>query len=203
MRNLQQIEKENQLLVEGNDQKNFFEGLAKDLSLDIQVQDFGGVKELRGELGAFVKSPHFHIVKSVGIVRDAEADALAAFQSVRSSLEQAHLSVPTTAGQRYDGDGSPTVSVLILPDNKSPGMLETLLCQTLTPDMKDCIHAFFECTKISIKNKDKACAFAYLATRSKPRHSVGGAAKSGDWDLNHEAFKDVRAFLEGLYRPTL
>ena len=44
MREVRRIESEVQLLVEGNDQRNFFEALVEHLALDhIQIQDFGGI----------------------------------------------------------------------------------------------------------------------------------------------------------------
>ena len=71
------IESPVQLLVKGNDQRNFFEAFIEHLSLEnIQVQDFGGVSELRGFLRALVDAPDFRsAVQSVGIVRDAETSA--------------------------------------------------------------------------------------------------------------------------------
>ena len=92
----QQIEKPRQLLVEGRDPFNFFGALSNHLDLsDIQVQDFGGISDLRAFLLAFVNLPGFrHRVRSMGIVRDAESSADAAFASVRSSVERAGLPVP-------------------------------------------------------------------------------------------------------------
>ncbi|MCE2484944.1 MAG: hypothetical protein J4F42_05490 [Desulfurellaceae bacterium] len=89
------IESRIQLLVEGNDQRNFFEAFIDHLSLaDIQIQNFGGVTDLRPFLSILVKRSGFReTVQSVCIVRDAETSAQAAFQSVQSSLEKAGLSV--------------------------------------------------------------------------------------------------------------
>ena len=58
MREVKRIESEVQLLVEGNDQRNFFEALVEHLALDnIQIQDFGGINELRGFLLALAWRP--------------------------------------------------------------------------------------------------------------------------------------------------
>ena len=52
-----------QLLVEGNDQRNFFEAMVKHLKLpDIQFRNFGGVTELRGYLAGFVNVSNFRTV---------------------------------------------------------------------------------------------------------------------------------------------
>ena len=71
-----------QLLVEGNDQRNFFGGLVEHMELpDFQIQNFGGVDELGNFLNLMVKMPGFHAVKMLGVVHDAETSAGGAFQS--------------------------------------------------------------------------------------------------------------------------
>ena len=199
------IEKTGQFLVEGNDLRNFFEAFADHLGLwdTLQIQDFGGVNDLRIFLKTFVKMPDFGAVRSIGIARDAEQDEKAALQSVRSSLGNAELPMPTKVG--VQSAGSPTVRVLILPGGGKPGMLETLLCRTFgDQEMNRCIDEFFACANalpgVSICRcrSDKARARAYLTTTKNPHHSVGVAAKAGVWDLDHAAFNDVRAFLASL-----
>ena len=192
-----------QLLVEGNDQRNFFEAFIEHLSLaDIQIQNFGGINDLRAFLLALINAPGFReIVQSVGIVRDAETSAQAAFQSVQSSLRNAGLPVPNQPERR--AGGSPAVTVLILPGNSRPGMLETLLNETFANTPEDaCINAFFECVEavpaVSINNPDKARAYAYLTTKPNPHHSVGMAAKQRYWDLDHPVFDRIRQFLAAL-----
>ncbi len=198
-----------QLLVEGKDQQNFFQAFVRYLSLrHIQVQDFKGVSQFRDFLLGIVSNTDFDSMTSLGIVRDAERSAQSAFQSIQDSIkyinndiDDVNLAVPTKAGERQDGN--PGVSVLILPDESSPGMLETLLCRTFRDSEVDrCIDDFFECAQAAsnapITNLDKARAFAYLTTTPNPRHSVGVAAQQGVWDFDHEAFEEVRDFLMAL-----
>ena len=73
-----------QLIVEGNDQRNFFEAFTSHLSItNVQIQDFGGVSQLRDFLEGLVSATGFQTVQSIGIVRDAETSAERAFQSVQ------------------------------------------------------------------------------------------------------------------------
>ena len=190
-----------QLLVEGNDQRNFFEAFIDHLSLEnIQIQNFGGVNQLRDFLEGLVSATGFRqIVHSLGIVRDAETSAGRAFQSVQSSLKNAELPVPDSLTERTET--SPAVTVLILPDDNRPGMLETLLCESFTDTSVDhCIDDFFTCVEnlpnVSIKNLYKARAHAYLTTKPDPHFSVGVAAKKKYWDLDHDVFRNVRDFLQ-------
>ena len=198
------IEKPVQLLVEGKDQLNFFEAIIRrvELGSKLQVQDFGGVRELRGFLLALVDTPKFDTVKSIGIVRDAEQDAAGARQSVNDSLRHVGLPSPGDAGGR--GDGPVVVQTLILPgEGAEAGMLETLLCRSVADELvNDCIADFFGCAEalpgVDIRRPDKARAQAYLATRPEPQVSVGVAAQKGYWPLDHDAFSEVRDFLSAL-----
>ena len=196
------IEKPVQLLVEGKDQLNFFEAFIRRTRLQnaLQVQDFGGVNELRGFLLALVDAPGFDTVVSVGIVRDAEESATGARRSVEDSLRNAGLPAPGHA----NGDDGPAVQVLILPGGEQErGMLETLLCRSIVDEpVNNCIKGFLECADalpgIDIRRPDKARAHAYLATQTEPQVSVGVAALKGYWPLDHEAFAEVRDFVTAL-----
>ena len=196
-----QIRSTTQLLVEGNDWRNFLDALCRHLDLtQVQIQNYGGVDELRSFLRGFVRMPDFRTVERLGIIRDAEASARAAFQSVQSSLEGADLPVP--AAPNALAAGSPVVSTLVVPD-AGEGMLETILARSFAGAPEDaCIEEFFECikarTRRSLNRPDKSRACAYLATTSSPQVSVGVAAQQGVWDFDHDAFSPLRSFLENL-----
>lgn len=197
----ERIESRIQLLVEGNDHRNFFRVFIRHLAIkDIQVWSFGGVNDLGRFLRAFVNQPGFReSVHRIGIVRDAENSAKGAFQSVQSSLDRAGLSVPDRPEAL--SEGKPIVSVLLLPGRGKSGMLETILCETFAGSAEDeCISSFFECVAkagvVDIRRPDKARAWAYLTTKPDPHHSVGYATAKGYWgDLNQPAFEIVRDFL--------
>lgn len=194
-----------QLLVEGNDPRNFFRELVDYLEIEhLQIQNFGGVSELKSFLGVLVKQSGFDdTVRMIGIVRDAEATAEGAFQSVQSSLREAGLPVPGRPGEI--AGAAPAVNVLILPGGQDSGMLETLLCRTFADTPVDrCIDDFFRCFADSeagarIRNPDKARAQVFLATRKTPQMSVGVAAQKRYWgDFDHDVFREVRRFLSSL-----
>ncbi len=198
-----------QLLVEGKDQKNFFEKFIRHFRLpNIQVHDFGGVTDLQIYLPEFVDISGFRAsavrpgVRSLGIVRDAEQNAASAFQSVQSALQKAGLPVPDDPGKR--NPGPPAVTAYILPGGGQSGMLETLLCHTFDADpVRKCIDDFFSCVDAlpgsqPAPRRDKARAHAYLTTMAEPHVSVGVAAQKDYWPLNHQAFADLRNFLKSL-----
>ncbi len=193
-----------QLLVEGNDHRNFFRAFISHLAIeDIQIRSFGGVGELGRYLRAFFNEPGFRDkVECLGIVRDAEDSAVDAIRSVRSSLKRVGLEL--SEDPRTPSDNRPSVGVLILPGGGRPGMLETLLCETFAGSIEDnCINRFFECIEQGgvgeIKRLDKARAWAYLTTRPDPHHSVGYATAKGYWgELDQPAFDVIREFLKNM-----
>lgn len=201
-RNPKEISTEIQLLVEGNDQRNFFEAVVQHLALaHVQVWNFGGVHDLGEFLGAFVNMRGFRSVSSVGIVRDAEEDAVLALQRVNRALRNANL--PVSIEPPANGEGNLRTNVLILPDGKRPGMLETLLYETFAGTEESyCIEQYFDCmgdlATFTEGKRDKARAHAWLATRREPHVSVGFAAKKRYWNLEHEALARVRDFVSSL-----
>ncbi len=193
-----------QLLVEGNDGRNFFEAFRRHLAIsecDMQIHNYGGIRELSGFLSAFLRASGFRDVVRIGIVRDAEPSADRAFQSVQSALGNVDLPVPARIGI-LSAEGNPYTSVLILPGQGS-GMLETVLNQSFAGTPVDvCIDGFFECIESTnggeIHRPDKARANAYLSSTPEPQVSVGVAAKKGYWNLDHETFRPIRDFMQGL-----
>lgn len=207
------IEHEIQLLVEGNDARNFFKAFVTHLELEgVQIQNFGGVHELRGFLAAFVNAPGFGEVASIGVVRDAEnvpggrvqtnaeTPAARAFRSVRDSLVQVALPAPRHPAE--PAGEHPTVRALIIPGDGDSGMLETLLCRTFVNTAVDgCIDDFLRCAAESgqpVRRPDKARAHAWIATKPDPHVSVGVAALKGYWDFDHDALGGIRQFLTSL-----
>ncbi len=94
MTSLKRIVSKSQILVEGRDAEVFFEEFCRHFHVDhkVQIQNFGGVKELKGFLKTFVNSSRFDKVEALGIIRDAERnDADAARDSGRNSVDAAGL----------------------------------------------------------------------------------------------------------------
>lgn len=205
------IREEAQLLVEGNDERNFFEAFAEYLALgNVQVQVLDGKDRLRESLETLAWAvTDFRRVRTIGIVRDADDSADRAFRSVRTSLRNANDAIRSSGVEFPVPDRPeqlvgerPALNVLILPGDGQDGMLETLLCRTFAGSGVDrCIDGFFRCAEESgsaIHRPDKARARAYLATTPDPHVSVGVAAKKGHWGLDHRVFDRVRSFLRSL-----
>lgn len=185
------------LLVEGETPLNFFDALTGHLGLSdrVEIRSFGGVHDLREFLPALVASAGFRQVKKLGIIRDCEVDPAAAAQSLRDLIE--HVMIDRS---RVD------ISWLLLPDEKSPGMLETLLWRAIeqSPTAK-CVDRFFKCATEAGKQLameklafDKNRVQAYLATTSSPQTSPGVAAQRNVWNFEDTVFESLRTFIRNL-----
>jgi hypothetical protein len=152
-------------------------------------------------LKAIVLTPGFmRKVVSLGIVRDTETSGPASFQSVCNALQTANLPVPT---QPLSSEGSkPRVSILLLPDADTPGMLETLCLRSVATDpVIPCVDQYFQCLRevgVIPNNIHKAKVQAFLASRLAPGLLLGQAAQKGYWNWDSSAFDHVRRFLHGL-----
>lgn len=190
-----------QLLVEGEDARHFFLALIRHLNLgEIQIQNFGGIKQIHGFLKGFMNLPGFSKVVSIGVVRDAEKDPESAFQSVRTALRNAGLPSPK---KQEMFEGQPRTGVWILPNAFSSGMLETLCLESVQEDpAMVCVDQFFECLKShkisEPENMDKAKAHAFLSSRKKPNLLVGQAAEKGYWNWNDSSFERAKTLLSTL-----
>lgn len=194
------------ILVEGKRDREFFEIMIDRLPIEkMRVRSFDGIKNLKNFLRKFRRSADFDTAEKIGIVQDANGSFESAFQSVQESLRNTGFSVPGNAGEK--SSGNPSVSVLILPDNKSDGALETLLWKTVSgTKIEECIDEYIDCVKgISDKKKkkskawrDKARAYSYIATRETPDISLRTSFEQGHWDLDHDALSIVRKFIRDL-----
>ena len=190
------------LVVEGRDEQLFFTALMQHMGQSgIQVLPVGGKTQLAPNLAALVRTVGFADVCALGIVRDADQDAQAAFQSVCEALRAAGLPVPLDVLQ-LAGD-SPYVIVMIVPGNGRTGSLEDLCLQAVQPDpAMRCVARWLECLEESglpvPASPSKAQTQVFLASRPKVPLRVGEAASAGYWPFDQLAFQQVSEFLEHL-----
>jgi hypothetical protein len=191
------VTKEKVLLVEGETPKHFFEAFLKHLSKadSVEIRSYGGIKELPTFLRTLACGTAFRaLVRSLGIVRDAEDDPKAAIDSLQGSVKALKL------------DAKLTVAYYILPDKFTSGMIETLLVRAIEDQPEfPCTTRFFECLNavglmlpdgpIIAKNQVQA----YLASKADVQMMPGIAATSrGMFPFSHFCFDQLREFLLAL-----
>ena len=201
-----QIKKNKILVVEGKHDEHFFEALLIRLNLrnDIQIIPLNGKHRIRKKTEALVKLPNFANVTSLGIVRDANNDPLAAFQSVCDALRQANLPVPNQP--LIPKEGHPKVVVMIVPGPNQPGTLEDVCLRAVQNDpAMSCVNNFFQCISNTgsplPRHFSKAKVQVFLASKDDPdgpTPHVGIAAKRGYWQFNDRAFNEINKFLRSI-----
>ena len=203
------IEQPRLLLVEGNDDVQFFRRvIQRRQSVGMQVIDFGG-KDRLGTFLTDVLVPRVRatdIVRIIGIVRDADDVYDTAFQSVSDSLRRVGLPAPHAPATPVNSliDGSEiSVAVYIMPDNASSGDLETLILRAVEGRTAlDCVDTYIECLKgqgLTVPHERKAKLHAFLASDpGDPTLQPGQAIDAGIIPWDSPAFDDVHKFLDML-----
>lgn len=197
-----EITKPRLLVVEGEDEKRFFEALIAHIELQgIQVLPIGGKRCLRQNLKALTLSPRFAEVISLGIVRDADENPAAAFQSVSDALQAVNLPVPSNP--LLPTGKNPRITVMILPAEDIPGCLEDLCLQSVAQDpARVCVEGYFQCLQRQglpgPRNLARAHVQVFLASRQEAGKRLGEAAQAGYFPWDDNAFGRVKSFLHQL-----
>ncbi len=194
------IEREKVLIVEGQDEERFFGAMIEHLGLgNIQVMGIGGKDKLRQSLRMLSRAPDFARVTALGVIRDADRDPSAAFQSVCDALRGAGLHAPETPLELVAGH--PKVGVMIVPGESRPGTLEDICLESVAEDVAmPCVEQYFECLRGNgcdlPAHVAKAKVQVFLASRSRVCLRLGEAAQAGYWPWGAAAFKEVKGFLQ-------
>ncbi|MFC2146764.1 DUF3226 domain-containing protein [Acidobacteriota bacterium] len=203
-RSPESIKKKKLLLVEGKDEKIFFEELFKHMTKEdiVEVHDVAGKDNFKKDMPTFVITPGFNDVETIAIVRDADDSCTSAFQSVEGVLKENSFLPPERPGEF--SQGNPKMGVFIMPDNINPGMLENLCLETVKEkEGMECVNRFIDCAnqlENPPKNRDiaKAKVQAFLAIMPGVFDMVGLGAKKGYWDFDSAALKPLKNFLSEL-----
>ena len=189
------------LAVEGKDEVNFFDALLKYLEITgFEIRDVGGKSQFKDKLPALVKISGFSDVKALAVIRDADKDADAVFDSVRHVLTKEGLEPPALMN-RFS-DGNPVIGIFIMPGDSDRGMLEDLCLRTVKdhPAM-GCVDIFVDCVRDLVdppKILEKAKTQAFLASMPTIVNSVGIGAQKGYWNFDSSELSDLISFIDNL-----
>ncbi len=202
------------LIVEGKDEKEFFDAVLRDhLHLaDVQVFPIGGKTNLGRNLKTLKNDPGFPQVTAVAVVRDADiaapgatvTAAVQAFNAIQGALTAPGVQLPCPPAHGQFADGPPRVGVFVMPDGVDDGMLETLCLQAVAAAAEfHCLADYFTCLQghgiVPIaKNLHKARAHAWLSSRPEPDLRVGEAAQKGYWPWAAPEFTPLWDFLRAM-----
>jgi hypothetical protein len=201
------------LLVEGYDAFRVFLAFLRhlDLASIIEVRNPGGNTQFDDYFEALTVTPGFSDVVSLGIIRDAETSASAAFKAVCEMLRRHNradpmTSLPVPVAPAVLAEGRPNVAVYILPDCEHEGALETLLLKAIADDLAiACMDKYFTCLSAAglgsawnTNRRHKAQLQAFRASRERPGLKLGEAADKGYYPWDSPAFDGINQFLRQL-----
>lgn len=193
------------LLVEGRDELNLFNQLIDNCfqsSPGIQILDIGGKTTLGQNLKTVrtlaMSQPS---LRSIGIVRDSDANAADSFRSVCVSVRDAPFTPPPAHASF--SNASPSVGIFMVPDGTSSGAIETICRSSVQGDeVANCEDEYINCLNarnaLKSNNEDKTFTHAYLAAMSDPVARVGEGALQGVWNFQSPVFADLRKFIKDL-----
>ena len=189
------------LLVEGEDDKVFFEALIDHIALrDIQVEQLRGKTKWKRKVKLIKNREDFcKNVISLGLIRDADTSPSDAFKSVVDALREAELPIPSKPLESVGSN--PKVTILILPDENEEGELEDLYLKSVEKDPAiPCVNAYFECLEQKeLPLPSKLCKLkvqAFLASRQTEVIGIRRAAKVGCVPWENNVFQKVKGFLK-------
>ncbi len=183
------------ILVEGNDEYDFFRFLQ--LKEDIQIHAYEGKNQLRLELEAIKIVEGFDNLRRVAIVRDADSDPESALQSVLQQWANAFQTAKprVTSDLWFEDALGREWSVWLMPRPDLSGDLEELLWQAVAPsEHRSCINALMECLTVAddtpFRTETKARLYSWLATQRDPIKELHVAfqSRSGIFNPDDEAF---------------
>jgi hypothetical protein len=194
--------RERLVLVEGSDDQAVLAAIVKHEGFDgFQIHNMGGKSSWTKRLRAVVIDEGFkENVRALGLVRDADNDATACWQSCKASLDAAGLVSPAQPGDM--GSGDPATCVAIVPSASGVGAIEEVCLASFPVNQMACVSSYFECIgsdKGPANRASKALVQVYLASLDPMARSLAIAARERLLDVAHDAFDELRGFLRSLH----
>ena len=191
------------VFCEGKDDLAVIQGVAVSIGLiNLNIEFYSGKDNLTHFLKAARLRPEFsrNQVAAVGIIRDADEDGQAAFQSVHAALLANGFNAPEKSGGVAAGEI--ITGVMIIGPNAGRGMIEDLCLQSVrdVPEFP-CIEGYFQCVSQKSGRADfssKAKVRAWMAAQKDHDLYVGKAAEAGYWPWQSPAFDPLKVFLNTL-----
>jgi len=170
---------------------------------DVQVQDGGGVSELRRYLRTLKTVEGFDQLKTLVVARDAESSADNASQSIRDAFRELGLPIPDNAFSYATKYSKRTAFIIFPGPGAKQGTLEDLCLKIVSDDsILSCVDAYLVCVKeknsnLTSTHDSKRKISTFLAGQEDKDligTNPGEAANGNAWDAEHPAmvpFKQV------------
>lgn len=171
---------------------------------DVQVQDGGGVSELRRYLRTLKNIEGFDQLETLVVARDAEGCADNASQSIRDAFRELGLPIPDIAFL-YASTNSKRTAFIIFPGPEAKqGTLEDLCLKLVSGNpILSCVDAYLACVKeknpnLTSTHDSKRKISTFLAGQEDKDligTNVGEAANGNAWNAEHTAMEPFKQIL--------
>lgn len=191
------------ILVEGKDEVEFFgDLLSKNGYTSFQILSHNGKSNFKNILQLVVNDQNFDTVSSLAIIRDADNDFNAAFDSIIYHLKNNNIPIPSSPNTTITKNNM-TVGVFVMPSIGSVGMLESLVLTSVIGNpvlslSDQYIQELSASESLKPNNIYKAKLHAYLSGMKEYVPSIGMAVKKNYFDLNNSCFDDIKEFIQSL-----
>ena len=204
------------ILCEGRDAEefmiNFLNSVKSDradfLHHEIQVFDFGGNENLYNFIEILKKMDGYDRVRSMLVIRDAEASSERAQNDIQAALTRAKLPTPRSVYAWESGDINTAFLLFPTCDRASAnGTLEDLCLSILAEDGKaeilndidDFIMSLKQNRERRFPHEFKAKLHTYFSVTDRyVSLKIGEAARAGAFDWENEALDALRRFVESM-----
>jgi hypothetical protein len=216
------------LLVEGPNDRSFFEALCRSLNISATVkvsipQDIGGPKAFNNKGGIYVTLPLLisqmgdGTLSKIGVIVDADTSAsngmgftktLELFtEKVKALGYITRRRVGTAGGYVFsNNDGLGDVGLWIMPDNQSEGMLEDWVYtialaseHTAIAHAKQTIATVPGDQRYKEIHRIKAITSVWMSWQKVPGQGIKQAVSDDLLDKNHKLYKNFAAWLKDLF----
>jgi Protein of unknown function (DUF3226) len=208
-----------QLLVEGEVDYFFILFMFETLNLekkDVEIRCYQGKDKLEDYLESFLYTFEDE-VDIIGILRDADSNGQAAFDSVRGIIQRCNRGFPVPDNvNQFEGNDKKS-GIMILPSIDAKGYLETLILQaTMGGDcISECVNDFakrvYLCRETLPLGKnvgvisydeapyiDKVKFYSYLATQDVSGGLIKTAARMGCLKYESQVYNPLKEFISNL-----
>lgn len=185
------------ILVEGGDDQAVIAAMIRHEEVDgFRVHNMTGNSTWASRLAVIVKDSSFQDnVRSLGLVKDADTNPRATWDSCVGVLGALNLPVPTAVVTLARGNCSTVI--LVVPDNQSNGAIEELCFRAFDTSRLECVERYMACIRAAedFRASGKNRIQAYLAgLRTAPR-DIAVAANRNLLDMSDTAFDELRKFV--------
>lgn len=161
-----------------------------------------GYTDLEKKIRLILEEENSDNISSLGIMLDANNVPDRRLKKAAGALKRAGF--PSEENDLRDGgicaEGARKTAVFLSPGHGRKGRIENLVLEEIrTSDLFDCVSGFKACVEgVPCQIDEKGVVQTYISARVGGLCGVGHAFQKGVLDINHDAYRAARIFVQNL-----